>query len=254
MDEIAEVVSDEVLWSPSRDMEHGRRDPFDDAVLGAAEDDVRGIFGQQAVFLLPAGQGGADANGGADVADRGAAEFSALLLQGFGDFEAGPEVRAVGLFHAQLAGLRFFRGEQLLACEVEGVLIRGLNDAGEGQAGEFVAGQAEERGRGEVRLEDGVGLVERDVTHGSEIEEIEVAGALRIERGLQTTQLLVLHLQLDLVHEEFVHRLFFVAGCELRPRHAGHRLFGLAAEFRGVDVRLRVHAASGWACSVVAMP
>jgi len=123
----------------------------------------------------------------------------------------------------------------------------------EGCLGQFLPGQAEEFGRGEIGFDDKIFFIEREVAGGCEVEETEVARAFGVERGLQTAQFLVLHLQFDLVDEQLVHRLGGVGPGGHGWGHLGHYDFGLATEVGRGIVRGFAHGVPWWKCSVVAM-
>jgi hypothetical protein len=87
-----------------------------------------------------------------------------------------------------------------------GGLISRLDEPGEGAAHGRGARQAEHGHRGEVGLNEYAGSGERAVAHGGEVVEVEVASARDVELDLRATQLFILHLELDLVNPQLLHR------------------------------------------------
>ena len=253
MDKVAELPADELLGRPSGADAHRRGDPLDEAVPTAAEDDVGGVLGEQAVFLLAPGEVVADLHLIGDVGDGDAAEVSVIAVFCHGDhLETGPEKRAVRLEQAQFASLRRAVGQEFLPRQIKDVLIFRKNDAAERKRGKLFAGHCEQVGRGEVGFKDDVVVVERDVADGGEIEEFEVARAFDVDRGLQAAQFLVLHFQFDLVHEEFVQCLLGIHAGPERFAHLGHGGFCAVAQDGGLVFRRRAHTVLFRMCSVVA--
>ncbi len=88
--------------------------------------------------------------------------------------------------------------------QVVHVLIDGVDERREGLVDQAGPVGAEQRGRGEVRFQYEAGLIQGAIADRSEIVEVEVARARRVEHELEPAQLLVLHLELDLVDLELV--------------------------------------------------
>jgi hypothetical protein len=66
--------------------------------------------------------------------------------------------------------------------------------------------QTQHLGGHAVGLDDGAAHLQRQVAHRRALVQLRVAVARGFELGLRLAQLLVLHLELDLVHRNFVHQ------------------------------------------------
>ena len=82
--------------------------------------------------------------------------------------------------------------------------VRVCQEMGKEAVQEFAALHSEEGGGGEVGLQDLAGCVQGEVAHRRKVIEVGVFAAGLLQPGLGQPELLVLHLQLDLVHPEFV--------------------------------------------------
>jgi hypothetical protein len=69
---------------------------------------------------------------------------------------------------------------------------------------------AEQPGRSRVRLADHPLTVEGQVTRWGELEKVNVLGHERAQLGARLPEFLVLHLQLDLVHPEFMDQMLHI--------------------------------------------
>ena len=138
----------------------------------------------------------------ADIADDDTACGSAIgILCGNGS-QVSPEVRAIVAVHAQLALLGLSHRKELFAMPVVNVLVFTHDEAGEGLLGERASRHAQEGGDGEVCLRDQSALVEGQVAHGCQVVEIEILRTLDVQLCLRATQLLILHLEFDLINLE----------------------------------------------------
>jgi hypothetical protein len=118
---------------------------------------------------------------------------------------------------------------------IEDVLVGRQDEGREGGAHEGGALHAEEARRREVGLEHDVPVAERDVADGGEVEELDVGGSRGGELLLGPAQLLVLHLELDLVHAQLVEE----EGGLLRRGRCPRRLVE-PETFLGAEAQVRV--------------
>ena len=66
---------------------------------------------------------------------------------------------------------------------------------------------AEHLGGSEIRFQNQPLLAEGDIAHRRQIVEVEIARSSGLQLHLGPAQFIVLHLQLDLVHPQFMERL-----------------------------------------------
>ena len=78
---------------------------------------------------------------------------------------------------------------------------------------------AQQSSSGEVSLQDQPLLSDGKIAHRRHVVEVEIALPLDIQLHLGTVQLIVLHLQFDLMHPQFVDDLlrFFQRNCFRQP-------------------------------------
>ena len=111
-----------------------------------------------------------------------------------------PEYGAVFFHHPQLAHLRFTGVQYLFAVQIVDVLVFLQDEAGQKLIHQLTPGYAKQGRGGKVSLKNKPVIVDGNVSHRSQIVEVEVARRARL-------QLLVLHFQLDLMHAQLVERL-----------------------------------------------
>ena len=230
VDHVAERATDQLGRGPVGHGQHGRGDPFDDAGGTAAHDDIGCVLRQQAVFLLTMDQLFPRLDGLADVAEGDTEGGRGVLRAGDGHLQAGPERGTVRLDQPQAADLKLLLGQHGFLRQIENILIAVIDPPGEGRIDQGVPGHPELLGRREVRFEDDPAFGQHEVADGGEIEEVEIPRAGGFEGFLQAQQFLVLQLQLDLVHEEFVQRLVLVPGGRGRLSPLRNNGLGLATQ------------------------
>ena len=92
-----------------------------------------------------------------------------------------------------------------LAHQVENGLIVWENELGDLLPDKQCSAHAKQRGSGEIGLLDLSGPADGAIAHRSHVIEIEIARLRGFEFILSPTQFFVLHLQLDLMHPQFMH-------------------------------------------------
>ena len=97
------------------------------------------------------------------------------------------------------------------------VLVFGKDIVGDWLSGQITSAPAQQAGPREVGLPNQPLLADSEITHGCPIVEVEIAGPRGFEFILGPAQFLVLHLQLDLMHLQFV---------DSRPASSGDSVFG----------------------------
>ena len=140
----------------------------------------------------------------ADVADYRAASGSSHVVPRQRRLQTGPEGTGGGPQHAQLGDLRLAGPEQLLAMQVVDILVLVEEETGYGLVHQSAPGHSQQVGDRQVGLLDQAGLGDRAVPDRGEVVEIEIALPRGVQFRLDGAQLLVLHLQLDLVHPQLV--------------------------------------------------
>jgi len=132
--------------------------------------------------------------------------------------QPNPDRTRLGAPQAQLAGLWLVGGPKLVAEVVMDVLIVGDDELSQGCVDQGVTRGAEELGGGEVDLLDQPRLAQGQIPDRSQIVEVEVARSRTLQRCLGAAQLIVLQLQLDLMHTQFVDQSFGRLGYKIAPR------------------------------------
>ncbi|MNQ67432.1 hypothetical protein D3C85_819550 [compost metagenome] len=143
----------------------------------------------------------------AEVTQNDAQRRGTIFVCGSARLQMRPQQSATVSGHAQLAGLWFTRGDQLPTQLVENVLIVAKDEARERLLDQFGANHFQQMSSGKVGLEDRALHAERQIAYRGQIIEIEIALLGLFELGLRLAQLLILHLQFDLVHAQFMQRL-----------------------------------------------
>ena len=113
-----------------------------------------------------------------------------------------PEDRAVRLQQAQFKVLRLGARKKLFTLLVVEILVILEDEVGERPVEQPATSHAEHLHGGEVGLLDQPRLADGDIAHRGQIVEIEVARPCGFEIHLRPAQLLILHLQLDLMHAQ----------------------------------------------------
>ncbi len=119
-----------------------------------------------------------------------------------------PDERAVRFGQPQLVFLWFARLKELFPVQVVDVLILFEDEAGDRLPDQRAAGHAQQCGSGEVGFQEQSMLRQGAVAHRGQVIEVEIARPPGFDLLLGRAKLLVLHLQFDLVHPEFMKYLF----------------------------------------------
>src|SRR5680860_1594458 len=121
------------------------------------------------------------------------------------------------------------------------VLVFGKDERGDRLLDQRAPGHAQQGADGEVGLQDHQPrLAEGAIAHRRQVIEVEIARPRGVQFRLRPAQFLVLHLQLDLMHAQFMKRLprcFGRQGLEVFRRlgvFSPDDLFGLSAQFGGL--------------------
>ena len=130
-----------------------------------------------------------------------------------------PELRAVTLYHAQLASLGSAACQQLPAAQVVGVLVFPEDIAADRLVCQCAARGQQQVRRMQIGLQDQPAFADGAITYRRQVIQLEVTRACGLQVVLRTTQLFVLHLQLDLVHAQFMQRA---------PHCVGRQRLGIA--------------------------
>ena len=93
-----------------------------------------------------------------------------------------------------------------------------IDERCEGPAPQLPAGHPDHARELEVPLQNGAGLVEHDVADRGEVEELRVTLEALFDLVPSAAQLVVLHLELDLVHVELVNEVRALVRRSLRLR------------------------------------
>ena len=104
----------------------------------------------------------------------------------------------------QFAGLGRADFQQLLAQAVVGVLVVFADEAADTLPHQRAARTAQQRRHRQIGLNDQPAFAHRAVTHRRQVVQLEVAGPRGFQQQLGAQQLVVLHLQFDLVHLQLV--------------------------------------------------
>ena len=146
----------------------------------------------------------------------------------------------------QLAGLRLGGLLEHPQEPVVHIAIGREDEGGERQPDEPLPLHAQQGGGGQVGIAHDARVVQSEIAHRRQVEEVEVLLALRVQLVLGAAQLLVLHLELDLVDAQLVD-----GGGELHGHGRGggggggggkpvEALLGLPAQLVGLVRRRRV--------------
>ena len=119
---------------------------------------------------------------------------------------AHPKHKSFGVDHLHipligLPGLQYLLGKQVMRVAV---FLR--NEAAQRLVDQLAARQAQQVGGFQVELQYFPGLAQRQVAHWRQVIQVKVTGPLDFQRHLSLAQLLVLHLQLNLVDLQLVQR------------------------------------------------
>ena len=216
--EDARIPSDDFLAAVAARQQEGVVDVFDGGPAVGNDDALRALFHRQGEFaqLIPGGLAFGDV--AQDEAHRRAAGAVQLRLK----------QRAVaalhGHFHRAFAALLLHAQEKLRPAR----LVLGRDQGSEAALQEVPAFVPQQRGGGEIHLLDHAIGIEGEIADRGEIVEIEIAVARRLQIALHQAQGLVLGLQFDLPHLQFVQQRGD-RRCPGRLRHYRLRLHGFVA-------------------------
>ena len=151
-----------------------------------------------------------------------------------------PEVRAVRFDQPQFALLGFAPLKQFFAPQVVDILILFEDEARDRLLHQRAVGSAQKSGGGEIGFQDQSLFGQSAVAHRGQVIKVEIARPSGFDLGLGPAQLLVLHLQPNLVHPQCVELLLnflgregrAVFGCPGGPFPG--KGFGLAAQFERI--------------------
>ena len=115
-----------------------------------------------------------------------------------------PEWRAIVLYEPQFARLRGADFSDSRAHRVKNVLIVRENEAGDLLSDECCSVHTKQPGGSEVDLLDQPRSADGAITRWSHVIEIKIARLRGVQFILSAAQFLVLHLQLDLMHPQFM--------------------------------------------------
>ena len=141
-----------------------------------------------------------------DVNQRHAACGRAVFVHPCGHLQMREEGGPVMPDHPEIALLRLPRLQEALPAPVVEVLTFLGDKCGQAPSDQRAAPQVEECGGGEVRFEDQALLAERAIADRGQIVEVEIPRPGGVQLRLRPPQLLVLHLEFDLVHAQLVER------------------------------------------------
>ncbi len=125
---------------------------------------------------------------------------------------------------------------------VEDVLVLGKDEASQRLPGQIASGHAEQTGPREVGLQDQTLFADGEVAHRRKIVKIKIPCPRGFEFALRPPQLLVLHLQFELMHLQFVEQPLGFLGRNRFPSlglRAANQFFRPAAQV-GDIVRVRL--------------
>jgi len=211
----------------------------DDVAIGlvGAQDDAFGIGDDDAFLRFEGRRGDAHLGFGAaaqrDVGDRHAQRGQRFLRVRAQHVQLRRQCLSTGTGHRQLDAPRAAFAPQAPGQAVPVVAVGFRDVEGEARAHQRSVRLAEQQGGGAVRVEHGAVGVEREIAHGREFVEVAVAVACRFHRRLCAVQFLVLHLELDAVHLQFVQHRGHVRRRRQRGPHLGQLGFGAAAQTFG---------------------
>ena len=141
-----------------------------------------------------------------DVNQRHAACRRAVFVHPGAHLQMRKERGRVLPDHLEVAVLRLARLQEVLPAAVVEVLTFLGDECGQAPSDQSAAPQVEEYGCGEVRFEDQPLLPYRAIADRGQVVEVEIPRPGGVQLGLRPAQLLVLHLEFDLVHAQLVER------------------------------------------------
>jgi hypothetical protein len=134
-----------------------------------------------------------------------------------GRIDPRPEVAGIGAQKSDFAGLGLAGLEQLLAALVEDVLVLLEDDPRKGPLDKCAPGHAQHGCDREVGLQDQALFADRQIARGGELVQVEIARPRGLQPRVRLAQFVVLHLELDLMHPQFMEKL-----PHLSRRHGFH--------------------------------
>ena len=138
------------------------------------------------------------------VGHHDAQEWRASVIRHGKSMHMCPEWRAIVLYEPQLARLRGAGFSDSRAHQVKNVLIVRENEAGDLLSDEYCSLHTKQPGGSEVDLLNQSRPADGAIAHWRHVVEIEIACLRRVQFILSPAQFLVLHLQLDLMHPQFM--------------------------------------------------
>ncbi len=135
-----------------------------------------------------------------------AARCAGLFTGGRESAQQRPEPVTARPYHLQLDGTGLATVERPLAAEVIEILVLGGDELRQRALRQRHPWGSQQLGGGEVRLLDHP-LVEDEITHRHQLEQLPIARQRGLNLLLRPAQLLVLHLQLDLIDTQLVEQL-----------------------------------------------
>ncbi len=139
-----------------------------------------------------------------DVAQYRTAHDRALGIFRGGGLNTRPELEVVPTLHLEFAYLRRTRFKEFFAVKIVDVLVFLDDEPCQRLRGQSVSRHSQQGGSGEVGLHDQTILAEGEVADRRQFVEFEVALPQGLNLRLRPPQLLILHLQFDLVHPQLV--------------------------------------------------
>ena len=102
--------------------------------------------------------------------------------------------------------------EHVLVVDVQLILVRRADEVMKSFADQALSVCVQQHRGGQIRFEDHAGLVQRQIADRGKVVQIDVTVSGRFEFELDSPELLILHLQLDLVHLKLVYQLSKICG------------------------------------------
>ena len=139
-----------------------------------------------------------------DIAYHDAVHDSAIGALHGGGGQMRPEHRPVIFSHPQIARPRFPDFKDLLAVQVVDVLGLPGDEPAEKLLDQSASVRAQQGRSGKVGLQDLPLLADGAIAHRGQIVQVEIARPRGVQFRLGPAQFVVLHLQFDLMHLEFM--------------------------------------------------
>jgi hypothetical protein len=147
------------------------------------------------------------------VAERDAQGRDGALRGHAKTLQTGLEAAAVRALQCQLAALLLVVPDHGCETLAPAIAIFGGDRAGEAALKQPLTVLAEQGGGGQIRFGDERLVIESQIPDRGEFIEVDVAVAGFFESELRSAQLVILHLELDLVHPELLQDFFRRGAC-----------------------------------------